>query len=52
MAKQIEPTPVLKGQDILKFYEAMHNEASNPDPRRIEIIRKGLDVFSRITKKV
>lgn len=51
VAKPIEPTPVLKGEDIVRFYEAMHKEESNPDPKRIEIIKKGLNVFSTISKK-
>ena len=51
VAKPIEPTPILKGQDIVRFYEVMHKEESNPDPRRVELINKGLDVFSRVSKK-
>jgi len=51
MAKQIEPTPVLRGQDIVKFYEVMHKEEANPDPRRVELINKGIAVFSKISKK-
>lgn len=51
MAKPIEPTPVLKGLDVADFYKTMRNEEVNPNPKRIELIQKGLDVFSRITKK-
>jgi len=51
MAKQIEPTPVLRGHDIVKFYEVMHKEEANPDPRRVELINKGVAVFSKISKK-
>lgn len=51
MAKQIEPTPILKGEDIVKFYKNMHKEESDPDPRRINLITKGLEVFLKISKK-
>lgn len=51
MAKQIEPTPVLEGEDIRIFFETMHKEESNPDPKRIELIAKGQDVFSKIGRK-
>jgi len=51
VSKQIEPTPVLKGEDIVRFYEVMHKEESNPDPRRVELISKGVAVFSKISKR-
>jgi hypothetical protein len=51
MAKPIESTPVLKGDDIRKFYETMRKENSSPDPKRIELIIKGQDVFSKIARK-
>jgi hypothetical protein len=51
VAKPIEPTPVLEGEDIKRFYETMRKEESNPDPKRIELIAKGQDVFSKIARK-
>ncbi|MEK6982760.1 MAG: hypothetical protein AABX38_07530 [Candidatus Micrarchaeota archaeon] len=51
MAKQIEPTPILKGQDIVKFYEIMHKEESTPDPNRVNLITKGLNVFSKVSRR-
>lgn len=51
VAKPIEPTPVLKGQDIVKFYEVMHKEEANPDPKRVELINKGLEVYGKISRK-
>ena len=51
VAKPIEPTPVLEGEDIKRFYEVMRKEESTPDPKRIELIVKGQDVFSKIARK-
>ena len=51
MAKQIESTPVLKGDDVVKFYETMQKEEANPDPKRLELITKGIDIYSKILRK-
>ena len=51
VAKPIESTPMLKGEDIVKFYEVMHKEEFHPDPKRIELITKGIDIYSKILKK-
>lgn len=51
MAKQIESTPVLKGDDVTKFYETMQKEEANPDPKRLQLITKGIDIYSKILRK-
>ena len=51
VAKPIEPTPVLEGEDIRRFLETMRKEESNPDPRRLELIANAKSVFSRIIRK-
>ncbi|MDO8553855.1 MAG: hypothetical protein Q7S22_03555 [Candidatus Micrarchaeota archaeon] len=51
MAKPIEQTPTLRGKSITKFYETLHRDQTMPDPKRIEMIKKGIDVFSRISRK-
>jgi hypothetical protein len=51
VAKPIEPTPMLKGEDVVKFYETMQKEEANPDPKRLELITKGIDIYAKITKK-
>ena len=40
MAKPIEPTPILRGEDARRFLENMHKEETNPDPKRLEVLRK------------
>ena len=40
MAKPIEPTPILRGEDARRFLESMYKEQTNPDPKRLEVLRK------------
>ncbi len=51
MAKPIEPTPKICGEDVIRFYKIMQKEETNPDPKRLKIIEKGIEVFSKISKK-
>ena len=51
MAKQIEPTPILKGEDVAEFYDVMAKEEARPNPKRVELITKSQDIYSKITKK-
>jgi hypothetical protein len=51
VAKPIEPTPVLEGEDIERFFETMRKEESSPDPKRLELIAQGRVVFSKIIRK-
>ncbi len=51
VAKPIEPTPMLRGEDVTKFYDVMRKEESHPDPKRVGLIEKGISIFSKIPKK-
>lgn len=51
MAKPIEPTPILKGEDVTEFYRQMEKEAKSPNPRRLELIRTSQDVYNKIIRK-
>ncbi|MDD4878111.1 MAG: hypothetical protein PHO02_03685 [Candidatus Nanoarchaeia archaeon] len=42
MAKPIPATPTLRGEDARRFVKAMIKEQTNPDPKRIALIRKAL----------
>ncbi len=44
MAKPIEATPTLEGEDAKRFIENMIKEETNPDPRRIAFIREALNI--------
>ena len=48
VAKPIEPTPVIEGDDVRIFFETMRKEESNPNPKRLALIAKGKDIFSKI----
>ncbi len=40
MAKPIEPTPTLRGEDAIRFIQNMIKEERNPDPKRIAMLRE------------
>jgi len=40
MAKPIERTPTLHGKDAIRFIQNMIKEETNPDPKRIAMLRK------------
>jgi len=40
MAKPIEPTPTLRGEDARRFLDNMYKEQTNPGPKRLEVLRK------------
>lgn len=43
MAKPIEPTPTLRGQDAVRFVRNMIKEETNPNPIRIATIKRALN---------
>jgi hypothetical protein len=51
MAKPIEPTPVLKGEDAERFYEMLDKEERQPDQKRIEFIKKSISVFETVSRR-
>ena len=42
MAKPIRATPTLRGQDAIHFVQNMIKEETNPNPKRIAIIKRAL----------
>ncbi len=42
MAKPIQPTPVLHGEDARLFLENMIAEQENPTPQRVAFIKEAL----------
>ncbi len=42
MAKAIEATPELKGEDAIIFIKAMLKEQKNPSKRRLKILKQAL----------
>ncbi|MFH0737445.1 MAG: hypothetical protein V1827_02015 [Candidatus Micrarchaeota archaeon] len=51
MAKPIESTPVITGDDVRIFLETIRKEDAHPDPKRLKLIAYGEEVFSRIRRK-
>ncbi len=51
MAKPIEPTPILKGEDVVEFYKQLEKEEKSPNPRRVEFIQKSQEVYNKIARK-
>jgi len=49
MAKPIQPTPILEGEDAERFLRSMVKEQTNPDPKRVAIIKKALEDFKKFT---
>jgi len=42
MAKPIEATPTLRGQDAIRFLKNLIKEETNPNPKRIAVIERAL----------
>jgi hypothetical protein len=51
VAKPIEPTPTLRGDDVTQFYKEMEKEEKTPNPRRVELISKSKEIYSKISRK-
>lgn len=50
MAKPIESTPTLRGKDAERFIKNMIKEQTDPDPKRIAIIKRALKLKFNIVK--
>ena len=42
MAKPIQPTPILSGEDAKRFLENMAKEQETPSPTRVSFIKEAL----------
>ena len=53
MAREIKPTPVLEGQDVIEFYKKMANFKQSLAEKGItrESIRKDAEMFRTLFKK-
>lgn len=51
MAKPIEPTPVIKGEDAKRFDEVLAQEERQPNQKRINFIKKSIEVYRKIINK-
>ncbi|MBI5046388.1 hypothetical protein HZC07_01510 [Candidatus Micrarchaeota archaeon] len=47
MAKPIQPTPILKGEDAEKFYEDLDHAESKPSPKKAQFIKECVDIYLR-----
>ncbi len=45
MAKPIEPTPILKGEDAKKFYEELERAESSPSPKKAQFIKECVNLY-------
>lgn len=51
VAKPIQPTPILFGEDAKRFLETMAKEQETPSPARIAFIREALSDSKKYVKK-
>lgn len=51
VAKPIEPTPILTGEDAKKFLDNMLKEQETPSPKRVELIDEALKDFKKYNKR-
>jgi hypothetical protein len=51
MAKPIEPTPIIGGEDAKRFIENMIAEQSHPDQKRVAVIREARKEASDLIKR-
>lgn len=45
MAKPIEPTPILKGEDAKRFYDDLDQAEAKPDPKKAKFIKECVELF-------
>jgi hypothetical protein len=45
MAKPIEPTPILRGEDAKRFYEDLDRTESNPSPKKASFIKECVEIY-------
>lgn len=51
MAKPIEPTPILRGEDAKRFDEVLAQEERKPNKKRIDFIKESIEVFKKVAGK-
>jgi hypothetical protein len=49
MAKPIENTPVLRGEDVKLFYEELEKEDKTPNEKRLSLLRESLDIYKKVS---
>lgn len=47
MARPIEPTPILRGEDAKRFYEDLDRAEANPDPKKAAFIKECIEIFRK-----
>ncbi len=47
MAKPIEPTPILKGEDAKRFYEELDRAESSPSSKKAQFIKECVDIYMK-----
>jgi hypothetical protein len=45
MARPIEPTPTLYGEDARRFLQRMREEEENPDPKRLKFLKECYEFY-------
>lgn len=49
MAKPIENTPVLQGEDVRLFYEELDKEGRTPNKKRLSLLRESMDIYKKVS---
>lgn len=47
MAKPIEPTPILKGEDATRFYKELESAELNPNPEKAKFIKECVELYQK-----
>ena len=47
MAKPIEPTPILKGEDAKRFYEDLERAESNPSSEKAKFVKDCIELYQK-----
>jgi len=47
MAKPIEPTPILEGDDAKRFIQDLKREEENPSPERVKFLKKCIETYKK-----
>jgi hypothetical protein len=50
MARPIEPTPIIYGEDARRIIEEAKREEEHPDPKRIAFLRQCKETYRRWTE--
>jgi len=47
MARPIEPTPILKGEDAKRFYEDLDQAESKPSLKKAKFIKECIELYRK-----